>query len=138
MTAEVLTKMKPSLKSEWSEALRSGKYSQAHEALCDGEGYCCLGVLLDIAAPDEWVADPCSPGAGCVHTVYCANYLTGEEEKRVTYNGGELSNKLLTAFGLDQVEAETLMVMNDSGEYDFKDIALYIDTGVMIHDSPAE
>lgn len=30
---------------EWAQALESGKYAQAQGELCDGEAYCCLGVL---------------------------------------------------------------------------------------------
>lgn len=30
---------------EWAQALESGEYAQAQGELCDGEAYCCLGVL---------------------------------------------------------------------------------------------
>lgn len=33
----------------WVDALRSGKYPQAKEVLCSNEGYCCLGVLCELA-----------------------------------------------------------------------------------------
>lgn len=33
------------LKAKWIEALRSGKYEQCQDALHDGIGHCCLGVL---------------------------------------------------------------------------------------------
>lgn len=34
--------------AKWLEALRSGEYKQARESLCDGKGYCCLGVLQKV------------------------------------------------------------------------------------------
>ena len=34
---------------QWVEALRSGKYKQAKKALRVGDGFCCLGVLCDLA-----------------------------------------------------------------------------------------
>ncbi len=45
---ESATKLPPELKAKWLEALRSGKYKQGRDTLCDGTGYCCLGVLSDI------------------------------------------------------------------------------------------
>lgn len=41
--------MDAKLKAEWIAALRSGQYKQAREALRDGDGYCCLGVLCLVA-----------------------------------------------------------------------------------------
>lgn len=38
--------MTPELKARWIEALRSGEYRQARNAMNrDNESYCCLGVL---------------------------------------------------------------------------------------------
>lgn len=43
--------------SEWTAALRSGEYEQSQNALCDGSGFCCLGVLAEASGvyrqPDE-------------------------------------------------------------------------------------
>ena len=33
----------------WVAALRSGKYEQGQNVLCDGSRFCCLGVLADLA-----------------------------------------------------------------------------------------
>lgn len=38
-------KMKKEHLDSWLEGLRGGKFEQAREYLCDGHGYCCLGVL---------------------------------------------------------------------------------------------
>jgi hypothetical protein len=45
--------MNPEIKQRWVEALRSGEYKQTREELYDGNGgYCCLGVLCDLAIKD--------------------------------------------------------------------------------------
>lgn len=45
-------KMNPEIKARWLAALRSGEYIQGHQRLRDGDGYCCLGVLCEIAVAD--------------------------------------------------------------------------------------
>jgi hypothetical protein len=61
--------MKPKIKSLWLQALRSGDYQQGRSYLRTGDGFCCLGVLCDLAVkagvtswdaprgprPEEWV-----------------------------------------------------------------------------------
>lgn len=43
-------KMDPEIKAEWVAALRSGQYKQGKDYLrTEGDAYCCLGVLCDIA-----------------------------------------------------------------------------------------
>lgn len=32
----------------WLEALESGEYAQSRGCLCDGEGFCCLGLACDV------------------------------------------------------------------------------------------
>jgi hypothetical protein len=41
--------MKKSVMKKWVKALRSGEYKQTKGDLQDSKGYCCLGVLCDIA-----------------------------------------------------------------------------------------
>lgn len=41
--------MTPELKTRWLAALRSGEYSQVRGTLKNRDGYCCLGVLCEIA-----------------------------------------------------------------------------------------
>lgn len=41
--------MEAKLKAKWVKALRSGKYAQAEGQLRRNGGYCCLGVLCEIA-----------------------------------------------------------------------------------------
>lgn len=51
--------MKPEIKKMWVEALRSGKYAQGKGRLRgNGNNYCCLGVLCDLAVNDgvcKWI-----------------------------------------------------------------------------------
>lgn len=42
-------KLKPEIKQLWLEGLRSGDFSQCPGKLSDGTGYCCLGVLSELA-----------------------------------------------------------------------------------------
>lgn len=46
--------MNQAIKERWVEALRSGEYNQTRGRLRDDAGYCCLGVLCDIVAPEQW------------------------------------------------------------------------------------
>lgn len=41
--------MKTEIKALWTDALRSGVYTQTQNHLRDAKGFCCLGVLCDIA-----------------------------------------------------------------------------------------
>jgi hypothetical protein len=44
-----MPKLKKRVKEQWVAALRSGKYQQARGVLAGPEGYCCLGVLCEVA-----------------------------------------------------------------------------------------
>lgn len=41
--------MKAEIAKEWVAELRSGKWKQCEQRLTNGEAYCCLGVLCEIA-----------------------------------------------------------------------------------------
>lgn len=47
--------MDTKLKTNRLSALRGGRYKQAQGCLRDPDGFCCLGVLLDVAALGEWL-----------------------------------------------------------------------------------
>lgn len=45
--------MKPEIKKYWIKALKSGDYQQGRHYLRDGDKFCCLGVLCDLAEKAE-------------------------------------------------------------------------------------
>ena len=49
--------MERKIKKLWLDALRSGEYEQCKSKLHDGEGFCCLGVLYDVAVDGWWTKD---------------------------------------------------------------------------------
>lgn len=67
-----MAKMDPEVKKEWLKALRSGEYPKTTGMLCstddDGRatGFCCLGVLADIAMPEPWVRSTSTPDPNCL------------------------------------------------------------------------
>ena len=44
--------MKKTIANKWVKALRSGKYTQTKNNLCDDVGHCCLGVLCELYIKD--------------------------------------------------------------------------------------
>ena len=44
--------MNRDVQARWVAALRSGEYPQTTGCLRDADGYCCLGVLTDLAVKD--------------------------------------------------------------------------------------
>ena len=42
------------LYERWIEALESGKYPKTQGMLRNDDGYCCLGVVCDVADPNLW------------------------------------------------------------------------------------
>jgi len=66
------------IKEQWLAALRSGKYEQTSEKLCDGTAYCCLGVLGDLYAKQHninWVSKIDTDIDETVHTLLDAEFL---------------------------------------------------------------
>ena len=110
--------MTQELKEKWVAALRSGEYSQCKASLKEDAGngtvgYCCLGVLREIACPPQ-------------------DFLTWDDR-------GYLSTKGLDAAGLTWEQARDLAYRNDgSGEHprhDFREIADYIEADIPAEDS---
>jgi hypothetical protein len=67
--------MNQEIKAEWVKALRSGEYEQTRGYLRHDDGYCCLGVLCDLAVKAGVIPAPipaAKPGA----------WLYGPEEDR--------------------------------------------------------
>lgn len=97
--------MDAKLKTEWLQALRSGKYKQARYVLKDGRGrYCCLGVLADLHGVD-WIE--------MKHNLWTLN----------------VGQSVATEYGLDWNTGGVLSEMNDTGK-SFAEIADYIEAHV--------
>ena len=115
--------MKEAIKDKWVSALLSGEYKQAKNTLNNGEGFCCLGVLCDLAAKEgigEW------------------NKTTFYDKKGGDIGGGVPTNEVVKWAGMKdynpnvpyaspQSPETCLASMNDSGKYTFDDIAFVIE-----------
>lgn len=111
--------MKNELKKRWISALRSGKYKQTSEYLCDDRGWCCLGVLCDLVDSSRW-----SEVDEDEHT-YARSY-------RFDYNTIEREfpdYDWLNDIGLDLNIARYLAASNDEGE-SFNTLADFIEESV--------
>ena len=50
--------MNTEIKNQWITALRSGDYQQGIYNLFNGESFCCLGVLCDLAVKAQVLSEP--------------------------------------------------------------------------------
>ena len=112
----VKVKMSKARWNEWIAALRSDKYSQGRRGmLFDGFDHCCLGVLCDIAGVDLEQYGSWSGLARC-------------------------PNELVVA--IPRELRSRLANLNDSGKYDFNQIADFLEMceacGIITLDTSAE
>lgn len=114
--------MDPELKKKWVDALRSGRYNQtiAHlkvvQSFHSGEetinpGYCCLGVLCEVAGV-EW-----KPG-------YQKSKVTCSA---VVPEGDVITNFLPKSLGIDSDTQWKLADFNDKYRWPFEKIADWVD-----------
>ncbi len=111
--------MNQKIKSEWLEALRSGKYKQTTGCLKNEKGYCCLGVLSDLYAKQ-----------------FNINWVPVENYKReeILDHGALLADPIQEWAELhnrnpriyDYEHSKTLSDLNDEGN-SFKEIADFIE-----------
>jgi len=101
---------------EWVAALRSGEYKQIRGTLHNNDGYCCLGVLCDLAVKHGVEINVSVEKDGRHYYGLNANYLNSVIAK---WAGIDVS--------CDPSNPAGLATMNDSG-YSFTDIADYIET----------
>lgn len=123
----------------WVAALRSGKYEQGQNALCDGSHFCCLGVLAEIAGvPQLSAPERIREGYDCNDDpIYKFEIAPGQFNFSSTSIPPPLWSTFLEDLDLGTVVPETelharntlarrLMAMNDEGST-FSDIADYIE-----------
>jgi hypothetical protein len=115
-------KMNQEVKALWLKALRSGEYQRTEGTLCrvvgEGERYCCLGVLTDLAAT-----------AG-ENRLVVKEEVGGEEFKFTHEESSALPTKVKEWAGLTEddpgvkwgAERSHLSTVNDQG-VGFEDIA---------------
>jgi hypothetical protein len=104
------------LAQKWILALESGDYTQTKEILCDGVGFCCLGVACEVGEPKKIIED------GLV-----------SYEFRGDLEGGELPLTYVGELGLNNgcgrpndnfIDVESSLVyLNDEEGLSFKQIA---------------
>ena len=115
--------MNANLKAKWLEALRGGLYKQTTGVLrapdCNGNGYCCLGVLADVYKPDLWTEEPQES-----EDEY-GDYREIDSWMHA-FSGELLSDDVLHSVGLDHEQQAKLASMNDQGQ-SFEQIAEYIE-----------
>jgi len=112
--------------TKWLEALRSGEYKQGIGKLATKDGYyCCLGVYCKVmdrpAIPSKFrpdlimfdnnieVLEPENPGSSTLR------------------HNGSLRPCYLKAIDINGQTCYTLIDANDSGKFNFKDIALVVE-----------
>lgn len=116
--------MKPEIKKEWAENLRSGDYKQGQSYLHNDNRFCCLGVLCDMAVK-----------AGVVKTGMLDGIDSYGEEDRVQHLPDEVIQwaglkgcSPLVTYDPEEPDRE-LTVINDNGAT-FKDIADMIEASL--------
>ena len=99
----------------WVAALRSGEFEQGAKALHPDDAYCCLGVMCEIAPDVAWTSDYHPDRVA-------ANFV-------VMDSNGKPPEAVMREFGLDSYagEPDLLVEFNDGGDYDFEDIANWIE-----------
>lgn len=100
------------LKDKWVAALRSGEYTQGFCGLRYGNEYCCLGVLCDVIDPTQWKI----PDQNAAIKKYSYDESTCYAPKAVVC--------LDTQYVLSK--------LNDSGQYDFNEIANRIENLMVV------
>lgn len=84
-------KMNADVKAKWVAALRSGNYEQGEGALQTVNGFCCLGVLCDLAVREGVIDAPTKAeidygkDVGTVTTYLYPAYIDGDDEREHSY-----------------------------------------------------
>lgn len=138
-------KLVPEIKAEWLRRLRSGEYPQTRRGvLRAGGGYCCLGVLCDIAVCQgiaRWDGFSCRAGGAytMVLPAPLCSWAAGKKEEILEpytvdsreaaglFPRGSPQHTFLTQRVVGVPDEVMLSVLNDSGLFDFEDIARVIE-----------
>ena len=80
----VVSRPREEVVKRWVAALRSGEYKQTQGQLWSGDGFCCLGVLCDLAAKDggpQWERDSFA-GSSAHPEIAMWNWVVGRGQGR--------------------------------------------------------
>jgi hypothetical protein len=91
--------MKTNIKTKAIQKLRSGHYKQTTTTLCNGSGYCVMGVIARAARIN----------------------------KRDVIDRGELDTHELQQIGLSEAQQQRLIDLNDSNRWSFRRLASHIE-----------
>jgi hypothetical protein len=105
--------MNPDIAKEWAAELRSGKYKQVRGKLSADDGYCCLGVLCEMAVEAGIISKPISVdflNREVMEYDYCTNYLpkSVQDWAGMASNHGEIK--------VNPTQIISLANMNDQSE----------------------
>ena len=122
---KVITRTRAEVYKLWVKALRSGKYKQTQGQLRDPHlynfndsseeaytGFCCLGVLCDLAIKDGGMAP-------------------WDERRGPSSGAGSLQPTVMKWMGMDQAMQDHLIELNDDEELSFDEIADVIEDTIM-------
>jgi hypothetical protein len=132
-----MSKMVPEVKGLLLDALKSGEYQKTAGLLKrhnddDTVGYCCLGVLSDVANKQGVCGEfkRGTDGAGYLESWYdLPEEVNDGFETYVSYNTAFLPNSVAEWSGLDSDIQKTLANIND-GSSDFGPVIEYIETNL--------
>lgn len=118
--------MTPEFKAKWLEALRSGKYQQAHGVMRDENGcMCCLGVAAELIDPTKW-----NPHSASTDEAGRGFGWSGDKPDRTL----EIAN----ALDLDIMDVKACAARNDGNsqhrQHSFLQMADYIEKEIEAND----
>lgn len=102
----------------WTKALRSGEYKQTKEFLHHNDGFCCLGVLLDVMVEGDWIRP--------IGNQIAWRFKLDETGETIV---GLLPSKVRSDFNISAADERLLARMNDSGT-SFEEIADWIESNL--------
>lgn len=121
--------MNPEVKELWIAALESGEFSQTQNRLRDDDGYCCLGVLCELAV-QRGVIEPAKKlhedsDTFCYDDAEVVLPTSVMEWAGLQSDSGSLSTGI-SIWDHYSFKAVSLAQLNDEANYDFKQIAQVI------------